>query len=121
MTPKADGGSPETPIGYDGGINLYGYCQNDPVNEGDPNGTLGLSKEECEALLKEIELVQIEINKARLWPDKGHQKKVRQLEIEIAGLRAKYAKWCLKYCPDNLHPVPVPVFGSRPVYYGWAF
>ncbi len=27
------------PIGYDGGINLYEYSGNDPVNEADPNGT----------------------------------------------------------------------------------
>ena len=27
------------PIGYDGGINLYGYTGNNPVNESDPDGT----------------------------------------------------------------------------------
>ena len=26
------------PLGYDGGINLYSYCGNDPVNESDPEG-----------------------------------------------------------------------------------
>ncbi len=29
------------PIGYDGGINLYGYTGNNPVNRADPNGTIG--------------------------------------------------------------------------------
>jgi len=27
------------PMGYGGGINLYGYCGNDPINEDDPDGT----------------------------------------------------------------------------------
>ena len=27
------------PIGYDGGMNLYGFCEGNPVNESDPNGT----------------------------------------------------------------------------------
>jgi RHS repeat-associated protein len=27
------------PVGYDGGINLYAYVGNDPVNSADPNGT----------------------------------------------------------------------------------
>ena len=27
------------PIGYDGGQNLYGFCEGNPVNESDPNGT----------------------------------------------------------------------------------
>jgi RHS repeat-associated protein len=27
------------PIRYDGGLNLYGYCENDPVNAVDPEGT----------------------------------------------------------------------------------
>jgi len=26
------------PIGYNGGLNLYGYCDNDPVNSADPSG-----------------------------------------------------------------------------------
>jgi len=26
------------PMGYDGGVNLYGYCRNDPVNQDDPSG-----------------------------------------------------------------------------------
>ena len=30
------------PIGYDGGINLYGFCEGNPVNESDPDGTDGL-------------------------------------------------------------------------------
>jgi hypothetical protein len=27
------------PIGYDGGINLYGYCVNNPISNSDSNGT----------------------------------------------------------------------------------
>ncbi|MBI3927004.1 MAG: RHS repeat-associated core domain-containing protein [Armatimonadetes bacterium] len=26
------------PIGYDGGLNLYAYCENNPVNFSDPSG-----------------------------------------------------------------------------------
>jgi RHS repeat-associated protein len=29
------------PMGYDGGINLYAYTQNDPVNRNDPSGLMG--------------------------------------------------------------------------------
>jgi len=31
------------PMGYDGGINLYGYVGNNPVNESDPDGTFAVA------------------------------------------------------------------------------
>ena len=31
------------PIGYDGGMNLYGFCEGNPINESDPDGTQGSS------------------------------------------------------------------------------
>jgi RHS repeat-associated protein len=32
------------PVGFDGGLNLYGYCGNDAVNGADPLGTIGPGK-----------------------------------------------------------------------------
>ena len=37
------------PIEYKGGINIYSYCNNDPINECDPPGTHGLGKYSCSA------------------------------------------------------------------------
>jgi uncharacterized protein RhaS with RHS repeats len=31
------------PIGLEGGVNLYAYVQNNPVNDNDPYGLMGLS------------------------------------------------------------------------------
>jgi len=35
------------PMGYGGGVNLYGYCTNDPVNECDPDGRHGVGLYSC--------------------------------------------------------------------------
>ena len=43
------------PIGYEGGINLFAYCMNNPVNYADPNGEQGLQ------LLEEV-AEQVETN-----------------------------------------------------------
>ena len=38
------------PMGYDGGIDLYAYCRNDPVNECDPSGNHGVGVYQCRNL-----------------------------------------------------------------------
>lgn len=35
------------PSGYDGGINLYGYCGNNPVTESDPTGLMPHPEPDC--------------------------------------------------------------------------
>jgi len=49
------------PIGYKGGINLYGFADGNPVNESDPNGTLSPSQPTVDPLDKTIERAIIKV------------------------------------------------------------
>ena len=55
------------PIGYAGGANLYGFCDGNPVNESDPDGT---DAQEAIAALKRLRPMIVSIAKAHnIQPD----------------------------------------------------
>jgi RHS repeat-associated protein len=103
------------PISYDGGINLYAYVNNQPVNFADPLGLYPPSHPFCQALRRKIENIERDIAKriGERHEDKlelpwrapgdetkpslsrwGHEKIINILKANKAALEAEYAVKC---------------------------
>ncbi|MFL6801497.1 MAG: RHS repeat-associated core domain-containing protein, partial [Sphingomicrobium sp.] len=46
------------PVGYDGGVNLYAYVANDPVNSSDPTGLYECATKDCPIVAKAIDQIR---------------------------------------------------------------
>jgi RHS repeat-associated protein len=105
----------EDPIGASGGLNLYGYVENSPLNSSDPTGLYPPSHPYCQSLLKRIAALQAEINKrtGEMHEDKlglpwrapgdklkpsysrwGHEMLINMLKAKKAELEGYYAAYC---------------------------
>ena len=103
------------PIEENGGVNLYGFVENDPVNLHDPLGELPPSNPQCQALKKKIENLEEEVRKRtrELYEDpqrlpgkvpgddqrpsqsrRGHQKLLNMAKANLAAKRALYNALC---------------------------
>jgi RHS repeat-associated protein len=89
------------PIGYEGGIDLYGYTANDPVNEEDPDGLQGYKVADHNgSYLMDVpngQDIDRNIREAMTWL-KAHPG---------ASLKAKY-----KYVADRVHGGANPTVGD---------
>jgi RHS repeat-associated protein len=115
------------PIGEDGGINLYGYVDNSPVNDIDPEGLLPadcficqLLKQKIDNLIKDLEKRRGEFHedpKTLPWrapgdEDKpslsrwGHLQIIEKEKANLAGYLALY----LAFCTDPPRtPITIPM------------
>jgi RHS repeat-associated protein len=105
----------EDPVGASGGLNLYGYVENSPLNSSDPTGLYPPSHPYCQSLLRRIAALQAEINKRigemhddnlglpwrapgdRLKPSAsrwGHEMIINMLKAKKAELEGYYAAYC---------------------------
>ena len=103
------------PIGNLGGVNLYGYVDNNPVSLYDPDGLLPPSNPSCKALQKKIENLEKEVAKRRgqLHEDpqglpesapgddkkpslsrRGHRKILNMIKENLAAKKALYRATC---------------------------
>ena len=88
------------PIGYDGGIDLYEYGNDEPQTDGDPTGFGFYGKAQCAALLvrltKAIERYERDLRNLAKHGcnDKGHDKSLNEAKREVDDLMKQYNKFC---------------------------
>lgn len=96
------------PIGYAGGVNVYGYCGSGPVQAIDPLGLQSFrqDKDRCSKLYRAmVEVIRI---MEQRWDDlnfdrgnmfgtpkwAGHQKAYRDKRTQLKSLLEEFDKWC---------------------------
>jgi RHS repeat-associated protein len=65
------------PIGFNGGLNLYGYCAGDPVNASDPMGTFWIYMNNVEEAPKDGTVPKSVAAMQRRFGSKGHPKRMK--------------------------------------------
>ena len=99
------------PIGENGGINLYVYVGNNPVNRVDPKGLVGVEEEA--ALLDEVAAL-VENPAARAEFEQNAEGATQAAEADVQSLMQKarelYPKLCNKF--QMHHPIPQYLRGA---------
>lgn len=117
---------------------LYGYVDNDPINQFDPLGLFPPSNPTCQALKKKIENIEADIARMtrELYDDpqglpgkhpgdketpsisrRGHQMKLNMAKAHLAAKKALYQANCSDPEPPPKKPwyCPQPMFAGQPV------
>jgi hypothetical protein len=111
------------PIGEAGGINLFEFASDAPINSYDPDGLFPPSNGTCKALAKKIANLEKEIaDRTRelyddplnlpSWDRKNHQKILNMMKANLAKRKALYQANCTDPEPPSSPtscPAPAPV------------
>ena len=119
----------EDPIGLVGGVRLYDYADNDPIDESDPTG-LDPNSERCRSIRRRIKNIELKINERQealrknplnlpgkcpgdiVKPStsrRGHYILISKDKAQLAALRALE----IVYCTDWPSPPPLPAPSSQ--------
>lgn len=98
------------PMGYDGGINLYGYTRNDPVNESDPDGYGGSNDGE---LFKALTCIAAAVTLEEELK-KGPRANLKKIAVCYAVLAACAKHYC-DMIPVRKRKYPITYHGPFPL------
>jgi RHS repeat-associated protein len=88
------------PIGYDGGVNLYAYVGNRPVNEVDPSGEgvgdciKAMAKLQLATARLNLRLAEAVIDIKKTGLDRKHQKSISEAVTQVNEAMRNVIKFC---------------------------
>jgi RHS repeat-associated protein len=114
----------EDPMSLAGGLNLYGYVNNNPANLQDPLGLTSCQQKSCDQLLLEILNMAAEVSRRYqqynnprwslpLDGPMSRQTHVKQINDVQRGLRRRIQEYNDRNCPKPI-PVPALEIATRP-------